>query len=98
MRDTTMSRRGFLRSSAAALGLAGIASAGLAGCGSSAASDGGELNIEGDPRPDLLALVHEVRAHQLTLVPVRPGEVTSEAGWPAETPRNETWLWPGPRF
>ena len=45
MRDTTMSRRGFLRSSAAALGLAGIASAGLAGCGSSAASDGGELNI-----------------------------------------------------
>ena len=45
MRDTTMSRRGFLRSSAAALGLAGVASAGLAGCGSSAASDGGELNI-----------------------------------------------------
>lgn len=46
-----------------------------------------ELNIEGDPRPDLLALVHEVRPHQLTLVPVRPGEVTSEAGWQAETPR-----------
>ena len=46
MRDTTMSRRGFLRSSAAALGLAGIASAGLAGCGGSSASDGGgELNI-----------------------------------------------------
>jgi pyridoxine 5-phosphate synthase len=48
-----------------------------------------ELNIEGDPRPDLLALVHEVRPHQLTLVPVRPGEITSEAGWPAETPRQE---------
>lgn len=48
-----------------------------------------ELNIEGDPRPDLLALVHEVRPHQLTLVPVRPGELTSEAGWPAETPRQE---------
>lgn len=47
-----------------------------------------ELNIEGDPRPDLLALVHEIRPHQLTLVPVRPGEVTSEAGWPAETPRS----------
>ncbi|MCA9711762.1 MAG: pyridoxine 5'-phosphate synthase [Myxococcales bacterium] len=46
-----------------------------------------ELNIEGDPRPDLLALVHEVRPHQLTLVPVRPGEVTSEAGWPADTPK-----------
>jgi pyridoxine 5-phosphate synthase len=46
-----------------------------------------ELNVEGDPRPDLLALVHEVRPDQLTLVPVRPGEVTSEAGWPEDTPR-----------
>ena len=45
-----------------------------------------ELNIEGDPRPDLLALVHEVGPAQCTLVPVRPGEVTSEAGWPADTP------------
>lgn len=48
-----------------------------------------ELNIEGDPRPDLLALVHEVRPHQLTLVPVRPGERTSEAGWSADTARPE---------
>jgi pyridoxine 5-phosphate synthase len=46
-----------------------------------------EFNIEGDPRPDLLALVHEVRPTQCTLVPVRPGEITSEAGWPADTPR-----------
>jgi pyridoxine 5-phosphate synthase len=46
-----------------------------------------EYNIEGDPRPDLLALVHEVRPTQCTLVPVRPGEITSEAGWPAATPR-----------
>ena len=45
-----------------------------------------EYNIEGDPRPDLLALVHEVRPHQCTLVPVRDGEITSEAGWPADTP------------
>lgn len=45
-----------------------------------------EFNIEGDPRPELLALVHEVRPHQCTLVPVRPGELTSEAGWPADTP------------
>ncbi len=45
-----------------------------------------EFNIEGDPRPDLLALVHEVKPHQCTLVPVRPGEKTSEAGWPADTP------------
>ena len=43
-----------------------------------------EFNIEGDPRPDLLALVHEVRPDQCTLVPVREGEVTSQAGWPAE--------------
>jgi pyridoxine 5-phosphate synthase len=45
-----------------------------------------EFNIEGDPRPDLLDLVHEVRPHQCTLVPVKPGEITSEAGWPADTP------------
>jgi pyridoxine 5-phosphate synthase len=45
-----------------------------------------EFNIEGDPRPDLLALAHEVRPAQLTLVPVRPGEVTSQAGWDAATP------------
>lgn len=46
-----------------------------------------EYNIEGDPRPDLLALVHEVRPDQCTLVPVKAGEITSEAGWPASTPR-----------
>lgn len=45
-----------------------------------------EYNIEGDPRPDLLDMVHEVRPHQCTLVPVRPGEITSQAGWPADTP------------
>lgn len=46
-----------------------------------------EYNIEGDPRRDLLALVHEVRPHQCTLVPVKPGEITSEAGWPPDMPR-----------
>jgi pyridoxine 5-phosphate synthase len=40
-----------------------------------------EYNIEGDPRPDLLDLVEDVRPDQCTLVPVRPGEVTSQAGW-----------------
>jgi pyridoxine 5-phosphate synthase len=40
-----------------------------------------ELNIEGDPRPDLIDLVHEVRPEQCTLVPVIPGEITSQAGW-----------------
>ncbi|MDD9941364.1 MAG: pyridoxine 5'-phosphate synthase [Myxococcales bacterium] len=42
-----------------------------------------EFNIEGDPRPDWLDLVRRVRPQQATLVPVRPGEVTSEAGWAA---------------
>jgi pyridoxine 5-phosphate synthase len=48
-----------------------------------------EFNIEGDPRPDLLDLVREVRPHQCTLVPVRPGEVTSQAGWAPDTPAAE---------
>jgi pyridoxine 5-phosphate synthase len=47
-----------------------------------------EFNIEGDPRPDLLAMVHAVRPTQCTLVPVRPGEITSQAGWLADTPRD----------
>jgi pyridoxine 5-phosphate synthase len=46
-----------------------------------------EYNIEGDPRPDLLELVHEVQPDQCTLVPVRPGEITSQAGWSIDTPR-----------
>ena len=40
-----------------------------------------EYNVEGDPRPELLDLVEEVRPDQCTLVPVAPGEVTSQAGW-----------------
>jgi pyridoxine 5-phosphate synthase len=48
-----------------------------------------EFNIEGDPRPDLLALVHAVRPTQCTLVPVRPGEITSQAGWSPDTSRDE---------
>jgi pyridoxine 5-phosphate synthase len=40
-----------------------------------------EYNIEGDPRPELLDLVEEVLPDQCTLVPVVPGEVTSQAGW-----------------
>jgi pyridoxine 5-phosphate synthase len=40
-----------------------------------------ELNIEGDPRPDLLALVRDIVPDQCTLVPVVPGEITSQAGW-----------------
>ena len=48
-----------------------------------------ELNIEGDPRPDLLALAREVRPDQFTMVPVRAGEITSGAGWDAATPAEE---------
>jgi pyridoxine 5-phosphate synthase len=40
-----------------------------------------EYNIEGDPRAELLDLVEEVSPDQCTLVPVVPGEITSQAGW-----------------
>lgn len=40
-----------------------------------------EFNVEGDPRPELIELVHEVEPEQCTLVPVVPGEITSQAGW-----------------
>ena len=40
-----------------------------------------EFNIEGDTRPELIDLVLEVRPDQCTLVPVVPGEVTSQSGW-----------------
>ena len=40
-----------------------------------------EFNVEGDPRPDFVALVLAVRPHQCTLVPVQAGEITSQAGW-----------------
>jgi len=45
-----------------------------------------EFNIEGDPRPGLIELVMAVKPDQCTLVPVFPGEITSQAGWPADTP------------
>jgi pyridoxine 5-phosphate synthase len=48
-----------------------------------------ELNIEGDPRSDLLALVRDVRPDQCTLVPVVPGEITSQAGWSQQAARGE---------
>jgi len=44
-----------------------------------------EFNIEGDPRPGFVDLVLSARPDQCTLVPVVAGEVTSQAGWPAET-------------
>jgi pyridoxine 5-phosphate synthase len=47
-----------------------------------------EFNIEGDPRAELLDLVEEVQPDQCTLVPVVPGEVTSQAGWQAGAERD----------
>jgi pyridoxine 5-phosphate synthase len=46
-----------------------------------------EYNIEGDPRPDLIALVRDVHPDQCTLVPVVPGEITSQAGWRIDQPQ-----------
>ena len=46
-----------------------------------------EFNIEGDPRSDLVEMVLQVQPTQCTLVPVKPGEITSQAGWPPDTPR-----------
>ena len=40
-----------------------------------------EFNMEGDPRQDFIDLVHEVQPEQCTIVPVVPGEITSQAGW-----------------
>jgi len=48
-----------------------------------------EFNIEGDPRPDLVELVMAVRPDQCTLVPVLPGEITSQAGWSASNSPDE---------
>jgi pyridoxine 5-phosphate synthase len=47
----------------------------------SATRPGLELNVEGNPFPDFLALVEEVRPHQCTLVPDSPDARTSDHGW-----------------
>lgn len=45
-----------------------------------------ELNIECENHPEIVDQVLDLRPHQCTLVPVRPGEVTSDHGYdlPAE--------------
>lgn len=40
-----------------------------------------EYNIEGDPRPELIEMVLDVRPTQCTLVPVVSGEITSHTVW-----------------
>ncbi|GAB2948717.1 pyridoxine 5'-phosphate synthase [Hymenobacter coalescens] len=49
-----------------------------------------ELNVEGNPTPDFLALVREVRPEQVTLVPDAPDAITSNAGW--DTVRHQQLL------
>ena len=45
------------------------------------AERGAEFNLEGDDREELIALAEELAVTQFTLVPVTPGEVTSDHGW-----------------
>ncbi len=40
-----------------------------------------EFNIEGYPSRDFLDLVIDVKANQVTLVPDKPGQLTSDHGW-----------------
>jgi pyridoxine 5-phosphate synthase len=49
-----------------------------------------ELNVEGNPTPDFLDLVREVRPDQVTLVPDAPDAITSNAGW--DTVRHQIFL------
>lgn len=46
-----------------------------------ARSSGVEFNLEGDTRAELMDLALEILPDQLTLVPVTPGEITSDHGW-----------------
>ncbi len=46
-----------------------------------AAELGVELNLEGDVRRELVDLAIDLQVDQLTLVPVTPGEITSDHGW-----------------
>jgi pyridoxine 5-phosphate synthase len=43
-----------------------------------------EYNIEGNPTPEFVALIREVRPHQVTLVPDAPEQHTSDHGWDIE--------------
>ena len=44
-----------------------------------------EFNIEGNPTPEFMRLVGEVRPAQVTLVPDAPDALTSSAGWDVVT-------------
>jgi len=49
-----------------------------------------EFNIEGNPTPDFIELVLEVKPHQVTLVPDAPAQLTSNVGW--DTKANQEFL------
>lgn len=49
-----------------------------------------ELNIEGYPGEEFIQLVIDVKAHQVTLVPDEPGQLTSDHGW--DTVKNLPFL------
>lgn len=57
-----------------------------------AARHGVEFNLEGDVRAELVDLAIEQQVTQLTLVPVTPGEITSDHGW--DLPRHQDLLAP----
>ncbi len=40
-----------------------------------------EFNIEGNPTPQFIELVSQIRPAQVTLVPDEPGQLTSDHGW-----------------
>lgn len=49
-----------------------------------------EMNIEGNPTPQFVALVREVRPDQVTMVPDAADAITSDAGW--NTLENKAFL------
>ncbi|MFT2009175.1 pyridoxine 5'-phosphate synthase [Pontibacter sp. 13R65] len=49
-----------------------------------------EFNIEGNPTPEFLKLVKDVKPEQATLVPDAPDAITSNAGW--DTIRHKDYL------
>lgn len=49
-----------------------------------------EFNIEGNPTPEFIELVLEVKPHQVTLVPDAPAQLTSNVGW--DTKANQEFL------
>ncbi|MEO8501273.1 MAG: pyridoxine 5'-phosphate synthase [Vicinamibacteria bacterium] len=53
---------------------------------------GVEFNLEGDLREELIALACEIQVDQCTLVPVTPGEITSDHGF--SLPREATAIIP----